>query len=126
MPELDNELRADPTNPPPATEEAEPSPCPPPSAPPAEGDGKLGTFAGVVGCASVNGRLTGPLPITRAVTTDTAAAAALSDAMLRLRTSCCGRLGGLEAAASAVGTRGGATEGCRPKSGDAKTSSKVA
>jgi hypothetical protein len=117
------ELKAGPTTaPPPATELVPPDA--PPAVPP-EGDGKLGTFAGVVGCAVVRGMLTGPLPITRAATIDTAAATALTDAMLRSRT-CCIRLVRGTAAAIAMGAPNTSGGGNRPKSGEANTSSRVA
>jgi hypothetical protein len=45
----------------------------------------FGTLAGIVDCALVNGMLTGPLPITRAAATDTAAATELTEAIQRSR-----------------------------------------
>jgi hypothetical protein len=94
--------------------------------PPAGGDPKFGTFAGVVGCALVSGTLTGPLPMTRAATTDTAAATALSDASAPARQSSTRRGFAAADAVQAAGTTAAAGGGGRPNSRDAKTSSKVA
>ncbi|HWD55047.1 MAG TPA: hypothetical protein VG346_07980 [Acidimicrobiales bacterium] len=97
-----------------------------PEVPPPGDDPKFGTLAGAVCRALVNGTLTGPLPMTRAAT----AATALRDASPPTRQSSTRRgLAALEAATAATAPGTSATtagDTGRPKSRDAKTSSKVA
>jgi hypothetical protein len=108
--------------------------APPPVAgrPAPDGDPKVGTFVGVVGCALVRGTLTGPLPMTSAATTDSAAATALRDAIAPSRQSWGRRAFATPTAAAphvpalTVGTTAADGGNGRPKSGDAKTSSRVA
>jgi hypothetical protein len=120
--------------PPPARLDAAPPGVPLPVAgrPAPDGDPKFGTFAGVVGCALVSGTLTGPLPMTSAATMDIAAATALRDAIAPSRQSW-GRRGlaaptaaAPHVPAPAAGTTAADGGVGRPKSGDAKTSSRVA
>jgi hypothetical protein len=102
-------------------------PCGPVAAPigPPPGDEAFGTPAGAVVWALVRGTLTGPVPMTRAATIDAAAATALNDAMVKSRSSRTPPALGARAVATAA-PGAAASGGGRPKSGDAKTSSRVA
>ncbi len=110
-----------------APEAALPGAAPPPPDPLFPEFGNEGTFAGGGGSALDNtGTLTGPLPMISAAATDTAAPTPQTDAIVRSRKSWARRRRVARAVAAATGgtITSGAT-GC-PKSGDPKTSSKVA
>jgi hypothetical protein len=131
---VDNELSAAPARVPPTAPEvplpevplsAGAAPAPEPDS--AGGvNGVEGTTSAGLGCALVSGTPTGLLPITSAAATDTAAAAALTEAMVRSRHRNAWRAPPAATAALGATNAMGDTGDGRPKSGEAKTSSKVA